>query len=145
MADGGTEKLVGLPWITRSRERMTFASFAMSLLVVSSCAPAQSTSSDSARGQPLTQAAPKIVTIALATEPNSFGALGGDSQIVGQHDNVSNIVHDPLMSRTEGGGTEPRLATERPSTDRGTWTLNADGTMDTTFKLRPSIKWHDGT
>ena len=29
--------------------------------------------------------------------------------------------------------------------ERGTWLLHPDGTMDVTWRLRPTIKWHDGT
>ena len=42
------------------------------------------------------------------------------------------------------GGLQPRLAAELPSQDRGTWRINADGTMATTWKIRPNALWHDG-
>jgi len=31
-----------------------------------------------------------------------------------------------------------------PTVEKGTWRLNADGTMDLTWKLRPNVRWHDG-
>jgi peptide/nickel transport system substrate-binding protein len=114
------------------------------LLLAASCAPAQSGGGGRAAESAPPSAAPKVVTMALGTEPTSFGAIGATEPPIGQHSNVLRIVQDDLMSRTEGGGTEPRLASEAPSTDRGTWRINPDGTMDTTFKLRPGISWHDG-
>ena len=40
----------------------------------------------------------------------------------------------------------PILVEEIPSLDRNTWTVNeSDGTMRVTFKLRPNLRWHDGT
>jgi peptide/nickel transport system substrate-binding protein len=39
----------------------------------------------------------------------------------------------------------PRLAATMPSTSNGQWKINADGTMEMTWKLRPDAKWHDGT
>jgi ABC-type transport system substrate-binding protein len=38
----------------------------------------------------------------------------------------------------------PQLAVEQISADRGTWTVNPDNTMDTTWRIHPNIKWHDG-
>src|SRR5205807_1434232 len=38
----------------------------------------------------------------------------------------------------------PQLATEQISVDGGTWRVNADGTMDTVWHLRPNVTWQDG-
>ncbi len=40
---------------------------------------------------------------------------------------------------------EPWAAEELPSLERGTWKVFPDATMETTYRLRPGIKWHDGT
>ena len=37
------------------------------------------------------------------------------------------------------------LAEDLPSLDKGTLLINPDGTMVSTWKMRPGIKWHDGT
>ncbi|HEY3118387.1 MAG TPA: ABC transporter substrate-binding protein, partial [Chloroflexota bacterium] len=37
------------------------------------------------------------------------------------------------------------LAEELPSTGKGTWVVRPDGTMQTTYRLRPNVTWHDGT
>jgi len=39
----------------------------------------------------------------------------------------------------------PMLAEQLPSLNDGTWVVNADGTMQVTWKLRRNVKWHDGT
>ena len=39
---------------------------------------------------------------------------------------------------------DPWLAESLPATERGTWTINQDGTMVTTYRLRPNVRWHDG-
>ena len=90
--------------------------------------------------------APKVVTIGILREPNSFhrdlnqgtGATGGNTQVL-------YIAHNYLTVETDRGGFEAQLAAEQISTDRGTWRLNSDGSMDTTWKVRPDVKWHDGT
>ncbi|MBM2812935.1 MAG: hypothetical protein HW416_3694, partial [Chloroflexi bacterium] len=43
------------------------------------------------------------------------------------------------------GEVHPELASELPTRDKGTWVLRPDGTMETTYKLRPGVTWHDGT
>lgn len=53
-------------------------------------------------------------------------------------------VHDFLAALNDVGDPVPRLATEIPSQATGSWKVNPDGTMDTTWKLRPGITWHNG-
>jgi peptide/nickel transport system substrate-binding protein len=57
------------------------------------------------------------------------------------------MLHDYLIvqANKEAGLWEPRLAVDNVSLEQGTWRVNADGTMDTTWKLRPGVKWQDGT
>ena len=52
-------------------------------------------------------------------------------------------VHDNLFKNPQFQVFEPALAAEPPSIEKGTWRLNPDGTMETTWHLRPNIKWHD--
>jgi peptide/nickel transport system substrate-binding protein len=54
-------------------------------------------------------------------------------------------VHDFLVVHDGSGGYHPQLAVEVPSIEKGTWRLNPDGTMDTTWKIRPNVTWQDGT
>lgn len=67
--------------------------------------------------------------------------------IFGRTDNeTTDMVHAGLVTRNAVTfSEEPWLAVERPSTEKGTWQVNPDGTMVTTWRLRPNIKWHDGT
>src|SRR5262245_34801231 len=39
----------------------------------------------------------------------------------------------------------PMLAEAVPSLDNGLWKLLPDGRMETTWRLRESARWHDGT
>jgi peptide/nickel transport system substrate-binding protein len=55
------------------------------------------------------------------------------------------MLHDYLVVADDAGARRAQLVTEPLSIERGTWRVNADGTMDTTWKLRPNVKWHDGT
>lgn len=39
----------------------------------------------------------------------------------------------------------PLKASELPSVEKGTWKIFDDGRMETTWRLRPNVFWHDGT
>jgi peptide/nickel transport system substrate-binding protein len=53
-------------------------------------------------------------------------------------------LHDFLVVLNDAGEPIPRLVSELPSQTRGSWKVNADGTMETVWKLRPGITWHNG-
>ncbi len=55
---------------------------------------------------------------------------------------ASSMVIEPLASYDEGGNIVPRLATELPTTDNGG--VSPDLTS-ITWKLKPGIKWSDGS
>jgi len=118
---------------------------ALVLTLAVACSPSPSAHRGGGAEQ-ATARGPKVVTIAILREPNSFhrdltqgtGATGGNTQ-------VQSIPQNYLAVETDRGVFEAQLAAEQISTDRGTWRVNADGSMDTTWKLRPNVKWHDGT
>jgi len=58
---------------------------------------------------------------------------------------IKNIVHAYLVTENDVRVQQPELAVESLSVERGTWRLNTDGSMDTTWRLRPGVRWHDGT
>lgn len=67
--------------------------------------------------------------------PGVSGGIGEDHRF---------MSNSPLVVLDSQGTAQPRLAAEVPSREQGTWTLNPDGTMATTWRLRPSAVWHDG-
>jgi peptide/nickel transport system substrate-binding protein len=58
---------------------------------------------------------------------------------------VANVVNQHLVAITSDGSPSPRLLTELPTLDNGLWRTLPDGRMETTYKLRPNVFWHDGT
>ena len=83
--------------------------------------------------------------MAIQAEPSTLGVSFGDSSVAGGAANVKAIVHDGLAVEYLISDWRPLVAVELPSLERGTWRINPDGTMDTTFQIRPSVRWHDGT
>src|SRR5581483_5352102 len=54
------------------------------------------------------------------------------------------LSNSPLVLKDAQGNRSPLLAFALPSRDDGTWTVNPDGTMTTTWHIRDNAKWHDG-
>jgi peptide/nickel transport system substrate-binding protein len=88
-------------------------------------------------------AAPRVITMTVLVEPTGIHFNG--EQAGGGDGDVRYIFHDELFVESAYESFGPQLAVELPAIDRGTWRLNPDGTMDTVWKLRPNIRWHDGT
>jgi peptide/nickel transport system substrate-binding protein len=55
------------------------------------------------------------------------------------------LISQGFTSLDQNGVPVPRLLSEIPSLDRGTWRMAADGSMATTYRLRDALYWHDGT
>jgi peptide/nickel transport system substrate-binding protein len=51
----------------------------------------------------------------------------------------------PLADLDANGTLRPFLAESVPSIENGLWKLLPDGRMETTWKIRPNARWHDGT
>jgi peptide/nickel transport system substrate-binding protein len=99
----------------------------------------QSQASPSTRG-----GAPRTVMIGMDEDIKNLWesvTLGGGS---GARE-LTNIYNQHLVAITADGSPTPRLLSELPSVEKGTWRVLPDGTMETTYKLRPNVVWHDGT
>jgi peptide/nickel transport system substrate-binding protein len=116
------------------------------LLLSTACAPAgtpQGGSAPAARNTGETpRSGPQRVTIVIGAEVNSLATKfeGGNTYASEFHF----MGNSPLVLRDPQGRATPLLAADLPSRDAGTWTVNPDGTMATTWKIRPNARWHDG-
>ena len=71
------------------------------------------------------------------------GTIGDFPGVEGRAGGAGGFVHDYLVTQDSRDAWIGRLA-DQISVEQGTWKLNADGTMDTIWKLKPNLKWHDG-
>lgn len=121
---------------------------AMAVVFASACAPATPPSAAEGGRASVQQEprAPKTLTVAIRREPTGLqryleGALNSSASA-----NAWWMVHDSLTIEDSARGVEePSLAVELISVEKGTWRINPDGTMDTTWRMHPNVKWHDGT
>jgi peptide/nickel transport system substrate-binding protein len=57
---------------------------------------------------------------------------------------VEALVNVGLSIRDHTATARPRLAEALPSLENGLWTVAPDGRMETTWRIRPGARWHDG-
>ncbi len=113
--------------------------FLLVLLVVA-CAPAarpagQSSSSASAPAQPRPQRALNAV---IRTEP--FDIL----DVASGRNRITVALFTADLAGLQQGVPTPVLAEAAPELGAESWKVNADGTMETTYRLKPNLTWHDG-
>lgn len=104
--------------------------FLLLLACAPGAGPGASTQAD--RDQP---AARNTLVIAEDQEPTP--SVGGTGPF-------GVFTHHALVRHDHRGTPLSTLAAELPSQARGTWIVNPDGTMTTTYRLRPNVLWHDG-
>lgn len=130
---GGTKN--GKSWL--SKVPTLLAGLAM---VLAGCTPTD-TGGQRQPGQPRAPSGPKTITMAIH-EPIDVLSGGGGGNIgseLGNTFNASLTYYDP------SGTLLPKLAEKIPSIFDGDWKTSPDGSMEVTWKLKPNLKWHDGT
>lgn len=87
---------------------------------------------------------PKTITVAQLNAVRNYGPwdFGNPS---GGGASLGEIHTAGLVSEDKQGRIEGRLAAGLPSLDDGSAAVLSDGRLQTTWKLRPNVKWHDGT
>ena len=120
------------------------------VLFIGACAPAATpraqteASAPAAPGAP-TARAPKVLRIAVAREPDGFVlSIVPNATRAGGGNQAQSFASNMLQNFDEKGNKYPELAEALPTTADGPWKLNPDGMMETIWKLRPNLKWHDG-
>src|SRR5581483_8023384 len=117
------------------------------VLSVAACQPSQapaSRPSQPSQGNVTSERGPKSLTVAFAVEPTSL-VLPAPVRGGGDPGEIELAIHQWLVGYDERGVAHPMLASELPSRDKGTWVIRPDGTMQTTYRLKPNVTWHDGT
>ncbi len=118
------------------------------LVLVSGCAvPQQPPGSQTAAVEPPRPAAPKRIVVAVQGDPFTLNyqmSSNGGYTPPGS-EALEELVHTGMAALDARGTLVPRLAETVPSTENGLWTIQPDGRMDTTWRLRSDAAWHDGT
>ena len=84
----------------------------------------------------------RIHAAILSDPPYIYNALS-PANAAGS-DAIEDLVHDGLTVLDNRGERRPRLAEAIPSIENGLWKVLDDGRMETTWRIRRDVRWHDG-
>lgn len=109
------------------------------VLLLAACAPPGAGSSGSPPGGAAGQPAARKHLVAALLKPNlpNLRENGGDR--------IYELALGGLGRLDIWGVVHAQLAEEAPTVENGLWRLFPDGRMETTWRIRPNARWHDGT
>jgi peptide/nickel transport system substrate-binding protein len=114
-------------------------------VVMAGCATAQRPEGERSPGLPVTMS--QRLTAAVGAEPATLSTTvvqtGPGGTIPGLSD-VEQFLHAGLAVKNDRGALVPRLADMVPTVDNGRWRVEPDGRMETVWRVKPTISWHDG-
>lgn len=91
-------------------------------------------------------AGPKRLTAAIQVDPPTlsynFNPSGAGAPGL---DSLELLINSGLSMADDLGRSQPVLVEQVPSLENGLWRLGPDGTMETTWQIKPNARWHDGT
>src|SRR2546421_5773876 len=111
-------------------------------LIALSCTPSNSANRDA--GAAPAKVAPKRLVAAIQSEPkvltNTLVISSGQPGVP----ELEEMLTQGLVDVDPEGTKVPVLAEAIPTLENGLWKLGSDGSMDTTWTIRPGVYWHDG-
>ncbi|HZT08843.1 MAG TPA: ABC transporter substrate-binding protein [Chloroflexota bacterium] len=132
--------------MARANRRLTMVC-GLATLAVAACTgavPSRPAASGTEAGQQA-QATHKVLTMGITTIIDAF-SIAGSSTTTGGGLGIIEIHSQAMFTADKTTGRPiPRLLAEQPTTDNGGLRLTDDGGMISTYKLRPDVKWADGT
>ena len=108
-------------------------------LILGACTPASAPPGQGAPESPA-PSAPKTLVLTQAREIDGIARTGRTSPEVSHSVTAGLSRKNPETLEVEAGAAEAL-----PALSNGSWVVDPDGTMVTTWKLRPNVFWHDGT
>jgi peptide/nickel transport system substrate-binding protein len=117
-------------------------------VALAGCAAAQPADTTAGAVSQRASTAPKRISAAIRGEPATLSSIIDSSGVGGTAglNEVEELVNVGLAQIVDNRvATAPRLAESIPTTENGLWRTFPDGRMETTWKLKPSARWHDGT
>lgn len=110
--------------------------------LIAACAPAAGSISSGAG--PVTSATPKRITVAAQDDPPFLVQRLTTANAPGL-DGIENLYNPGLSGVDKQGARQPILVEQVPTVANGLWKVLPDGRMETHWRLRSGVLWHDGT
>ena len=120
----------------------------MAWVIASGCAPSnqrtQPADTGAAGGRVST---PKRITVGIMIEPQAFRSQLSRSSLgsIPGSQELEQLVNAGLTIADAQGKLVPELAEAVPTVENGLWRVFPDGRMETTWKIKSTARWQDGT
>ncbi len=117
-------------------------------LATMSCAappPGPAVGPGGAPGSPPGDAVPRVKRITAAVRADLPTVSKTLNTIIPGATALDRLVSAGLTTADDQGRQHPQLAEATPSLENGLWKVFPDGRMETTWRLKPGVEWHDGT
>lgn len=115
---------------------------AITLLVLLGCGAPSSGAGSSAQGDRASDAQPKRLLVGMLGERKGWAPWHSSAGTAFTQSLF--LVNRTLSISDNTGKVQPVLAVSIPSVERGDWKINADATMEQTWRIRPDARWQDG-
>ncbi len=118
------------------------------VVVIAGCGPAVPPLGPASSGQqqPPPAPQPRTIVAAIRVEPNTLAAKAPGQQGGGVATYLSKrMFNADLAILDDQAIPRPYLAEQLPQLNSDTWQVFPDGRMETTYRLKPNLVWHDGT
>jgi peptide/nickel transport system substrate-binding protein len=113
----------------------------IALVAVTGCAPSGITSQTSENRPSAPNRTLILVTHAEPSSLSEHRALYSTSADAGD---AKRLFNASLYLSDSQGVPRPLLLEQGPQLNTDTWRVNPDGSMETIYRLRPNLTWHDG-
>jgi peptide/nickel transport system substrate-binding protein len=113
----------------------------MAATLLASCA---SPVADSASPAERASSPSRTLAVAIRVEPPTVAVRPLQTAGIGLY-LPSRMFNASLGVLDDSGRTHPYLAEKLPELNSNTWRVSPDGRMETTYRLKPDLTWHDGT
>ncbi len=134
--------------LRRSRARLAVTTLVLVAMTLVACTapPARETAGQRPSGAEAgaRSTGPKRVTVAIRGEPRTISTKIDSSPSVPGGADVETMLHAGTTLTDADGKPRPQLAELVPSVENGLWTVDPDGRMETTWRIREGARWHDG-
>lgn len=114
--------------------------------LVTACAPRPAADASPGADLEPKQTGPKRLLAAIQSDPvvlsSKIRLLGVGIAGVSE---LERLVTAGATVQDDRGVLHPQLAEAVPTIENGLWRLHPDGRMETTWRIRPSARWHDST
>src|SRR5437773_433225 len=113
-------------------------------LMLTACAPAARQASSTEPVVAQSETASRPLVIAMHVEPTTVA--GRPIVTSGITPSAPTMLFNAWLVVADGQNIpRPQLAEKLPELNTSDWQLFPDGQMETTYRLRPGLAWHDGT